>query len=85
MPCPDGCLTLSDDVDVDVEEMDVSFACSYFWMPRRAILTPFVNHRLILRRLSSNSSSIKNDMSNNMAVKSIPLDERTDPIWTNAM
>ena len=65
----------------------MSFACSYFPTPRRAILTPFVNHRLILRRLSSeaNSSSIKNDMSNKMTVKPVPLDERIDPIWTNAM
>jgi hypothetical protein len=40
--------------DVDVEKMDVSFACSYLWTPRRAILPPFVNQpRFILWRPSS--------------------------------
>ena len=63
----------------------MSFACSYFRTPRWAILTPFVNHRLILRRLSSNSSCIKNDMSNNMTVKTIPLDGRINTVWTNAV
>jgi hypothetical protein len=29
--------------DVHVEKTDVSFACSYLWTPRRAILAPFVN------------------------------------------
>jgi hypothetical protein len=40
--------------DVHVEKTDVSFACSYLWTPRRAILAPFVNQpRFILRRPSS--------------------------------
>jgi hypothetical protein len=29
--------------DVRVEKTDVSFACSYLWTPRRAILAPLVN------------------------------------------
>jgi hypothetical protein len=69
--------------DFHVEKTDVSFACSYLWTPRRAILAPFVNQpRFILRRPSSTflPSQHENDMSNNLAAIYTHLDGRICPI-----